>query len=97
MLTDRFELTNLMLNDKNIHSEFFDIQDKIEKTIQNLNLPSVEYEDLSNVYHFNTIDNEKIEFKKIKRRIKKLASRKANGLDMEAYSLGAIQYCRFWG
>jgi nucleoside phosphorylase len=27
-----------------------------------------------------------------KRRIKKLASRKANGLDMEAYSLGAIQY-----
>ncbi len=27
-----------------------------------------------------------------KRRIKKLASRKANGIDMEAYSLGAIQY-----
>lgn len=27
-----------------------------------------------------------------KRRIKKLASRKANGLDMESYSLGAIQY-----
>jgi len=27
-----------------------------------------------------------------KRKIKKLASRKANGLDMEAYSLGVIQY-----
>lgn len=27
-----------------------------------------------------------------KRRIKKVASRKANGLDMESYSLGAIQY-----